>query len=294
MLMPSNNHRLQNREQQEGVTMFCPKCGAKNDDTAKFCNACGAPLQSNVPAANNGNDSSAQSAPSSTENIESSTSFIAKHRIKLIVGAAVVAVAVVGVVLFNILGAGTPPQGTFLFGSWNGFHITGDEIQITMTSMNCKNEEEVLSGTLVKTGSYDGGTTWRVEDSNYDEYGEVYLKIPDGAQDGDIEGTWIITGVWPDSDDGETRYQTQLYQFNADGTLYKDYVNGTNPAANVIENKTSHDELEQLHEQQSANHTEGYSITMETADWWKNEDGTYSFGIKDNYTNYSAVIEPLE
>lgn len=24
--------------------MFCPKCGAQNDDTATFCSACGAPL----------------------------------------------------------------------------------------------------------------------------------------------------------------------------------------------------------------------------------------------------------
>ncbi|MBO6302717.1 MAG: zinc-ribbon domain-containing protein, partial [Ruminiclostridium sp.] len=31
--------------------MFCGKCGSKNEDGAKFCSSCGAPLMTAAPAA---------------------------------------------------------------------------------------------------------------------------------------------------------------------------------------------------------------------------------------------------
>ena len=84
--------------------MFCPKCGTKNEDTAKFCAACGAPLRSGQPTAANASASVTQAGPRSQANLKNATTFIAGHRIKLIAITAVAVVAIAGVVLFNLLG----------------------------------------------------------------------------------------------------------------------------------------------------------------------------------------------
>ena len=293
--------------------MFCPKCGAKNDDTAKFCNACGAPLQSNVPAANNGNDSSAQSTPSSTENIESSTSFISKRRIKLIVGAAVIATAIVGVVLFNPMGGNdasqnagssallqesntggsqetniTPPQGDFIFGGWRGFHIEGDNIRISYTESDGSDDGNFLnSGTVIYDSSDADGTTWKIETDEIASDREMYVQIPNSACEGNIEGAWTIMIIAPGENGEEDWCDSQRLQFNADGTAYIDYLKGTDPAANFIENGTSHDEIKLM--------DQGVSIDSKTSideSWTEIDEGRYSYsrGIDTG----TAIISPDE
>lgn len=47
--------------------MFCPKCGTKNEDDARFCAACGAPLEDNTVQAPAAEQMTAPQAPESTQ-----------------------------------------------------------------------------------------------------------------------------------------------------------------------------------------------------------------------------------
>ena len=47
--------------------MFCPKCGTKNEDDARFCASCGAPLEDNTVQAPAAEQMTAPQAPESTQ-----------------------------------------------------------------------------------------------------------------------------------------------------------------------------------------------------------------------------------
>ncbi len=266
--------------------MFCPKCGTKNEDTAKFCAACGAPLRSGQPTAANASASVTQAGPRSQANLKNATTFIAGHRIKLIAITAVAVVAIAGVVLFNLLGKSMPPQGSFVF-SWGfGMYIDGDNITITAVDLD-GSESDVGSGAFVKEGSYDGGTIWKGSISGSDLDAEAYIQIPDAALEGDVEGTWTLVLVLVDAETGESQYTSARYQFNDDGTLYIDNVAGTNPKANLIENQTPHDNVEDLEDVEGIERAAAWHTT-----WREIADGKYSFTILGN--DYAVTIDPTD
>ena len=261
--------------------MFCPKCGTQNDDAAKFCANCGTSLNSGHTSAD---DQSALTPPKQPSS--SKTSFIAKHRIKLIAITAVAVVAIAGVVLFNLLGKSMPPQGSFVF-SWGfGMYINGENITITAVDLD-GSESDVGSGAFVKVGSYDGGTIWKGSISGSDLDAEACIQIPDAALEGDVEGTWTLVLALVDAETGESQYTSARYQFNDDGTLYIDNVVGTNPKANLIENQTPHDDVVALKDVDGVERATALRLT-----WREIADGTYSFSLWGN--DYAVTIDPTD
>ena len=279
--------------------MFCPKCGTQNNDAAKFCANCGTSLNGGHTAAKDQCTLTPPKQPSSSK-----TSFIAKHRIKLIAAAAVAAIAVVAIALFNLSGSGTPPKGTFLIGGWRGFTIDDDNIRFTILDSDCSETGDPINGTLEMISSDRDSTTWRVESSDYNLGGrEMYVKIPNGAQKGNIEGSWIVMYVETGTS-GEDIYTSQRYQFNADGTASYDSIEGASSDANFIESQTSHDELKSLYDDYHysiAPLPDGIeSIYSESLIWDKGDDGKYYFTTSYDHESVdpshstAAVIDPSE
>ena len=260
--------------------MFCPKCGTQNDDAAKFCSACGAPLQDGQPTTNNGDASNAQPAQSPADNAKGDTSFMAKHRIKLIIGAAVIIVAIAGIALFALLANSKPLQGTFAFEEWATFHVDEDGIQLEI------NDFPLGIGELDDDRS-NGSNTIYVIDADSNALGDrtFYVQIPNNAKNGSIEGEWIFMAVWPEG----PRYSATRYQFNADGTAYYDDITGTNPTADLIENQTSHDEIRRISEMDEC--PDGIeSISSTETTWHENNDGFYTLESGDG--DMDITIDP--
>lgn len=74
--------------------MFCPKCGAKNEDGTKFCSSCGAPLSDpGIGAAGNTDTTGAAGGTSSSA---------ANKGLFIMAGGAVVVIALVAVVVCHL------------------------------------------------------------------------------------------------------------------------------------------------------------------------------------------------
>lgn len=100
--------------------MFCPKCGTKNEDDARFCAACGAPLEDNTVQAPAAEQMTAPQAPESTQEAAQQPQMTAqqpqvqapaapkqpmsaKQRKSIITGAAVAALVIIFIIAGSVL-----------------------------------------------------------------------------------------------------------------------------------------------------------------------------------------------
>lgn len=100
--------------------MFCPKCGTKNEDDARFCAACGAPLEDNTVQAPAAEQMTAPQAPESTQESAQQPQMTAqqpqvqapaapkqpmstKQRKSIITGAAVAALVIIFIIAGSVL-----------------------------------------------------------------------------------------------------------------------------------------------------------------------------------------------
>ena len=208
--------------------MFCPKCGTKNEDTAKFCASCGAPLQGAQPAASNEDASSTQPAPSSATNMQNATSFIAKHRTKLIAGAVVVVLAIVGIALLttNVFGGNKLVNGKYIFQgniayglSYEVYEEDGKQkIDIGYARGTDSIDDVHYSGTFVEDGQNDQGTIWKLVPDKDDEDGSsasttIRFQFPEGYGEGEVDGRWYLEKT-TSNDDGTSETMISIMEFD--------------------------------------------------------------------------------
>ena len=305
--------------------MFCPKCGTKNEDTAKFCASCGAPLQSTQPAASNGDASSAQPEPSAATNLQNATSFIANHRTKLIAGAAVVVFAIVAVVLLatNVFGGNKLVNGKYIFEGNNDYDMSYEiyeedgkqKIDIGYAGHTVLFDTVYYSGTFVEDGRNDQGTIWKLVP---DEDGEdsstsvtIRFQFPEGYGEGEVEGRWYLERTTPNGD-GTSLTMISIMEFDEGNlalmTAYGEgALDGGLGVQDVIDNEVS--DREDIPEGKYYIYNKvDTTIEREDYDWWlKYEDegdGKYSiesFGQDGEghitYSNYPWMdvnIDPQE
>lgn len=181
----------------------------------------------------------------------------------------------------------TPPQGDFIIGGWYGFHITDETIRLTTVANDGSEVNEYMSGTLVKKGSSGSSTTWQIEGDEPIEGKEVYVQIPNGVSEGDVEGTWTVMIVVQNnySNGVENCYYSHRFQFNADGSAYRDRIEGTASTANIIDNDVTHEEIQRMYVESGedpygfdGNYPDGidYILSIEKY-WYQTGDGTFSY-----------------
>ena len=102
--------------------MFCPKCGTKNEDDARFCAACGAPLEDNTVQTPAAEQMTAPQAPESTQEeaaqqpqmtaqqapVQQASAapkqpMSAKQRKSIITGAAIAALVIIFIITGSVL-----------------------------------------------------------------------------------------------------------------------------------------------------------------------------------------------
>ena len=183
--------------------MFCPKCGAKNPDGAKFCGACGEPFRSApAPAPAAAPASAAPGAAPTTfpQAAPTTGKTLPKKTIAIVAGAVVVVVAVVAVAL-TLFGGGKPFEGTIEIGGDGEIVIT--DTSVTARGANAWSNSSLMSGTIEETRRENGGTVYELSniespDSSFESAVDAGVEIntticiPDGAARGNAAGEWSV------------------------------------------------------------------------------------------------------
>ena len=241
--------------------MFCPKCGTKNEDTAKFCAACGAPLRSGQPTAANASASVTQAGPRSQANLKNATTFIARHRIPLVAGAAVVVLAIVGVILFslNIFGGNKLVNGKYIFEGNNYYGLSYEvyeedgkqKIDIGYAGDTDGIDSVYYSGTFTEDGQNDQGTIWKLVPDEDDEDSSnssttIRFQFPEGYGEGEVDGRWYLEKT-TSNDDGTSEPRISMMEFDVGNlalmtTIGAGALDGGLGVQDVIDNETSDSE----------------------------------------------------
>lgn len=256
--------------------MFCPKCGNQLPDNAQFCASCGARI---APAPTTG-------APGGAARVTS------RHPRKkpLIVAAAVVVVAVVGVVVAfatGLLGGPRVPNGTI---SINGlmyfqFERQGSDAYVTVGGAYGDGDKSpFVRGRLVRDGSNEDGTVWRLEDATVPDGGTLWdyyrLQFPDGAADGKLVGAWKFSYGYDDPEDNDYAYST-LANFSDDGGAWILTVSG---GLDLTQQHYSYDDAVALSQSvDGANLGDGMT-------WWPNGDN-YQLGMSGYDYSYDITFD---
>lgn len=241
--------------------MFCPKCGARNKDGARFCGSCGEPLSGRkAPSAQAGATHAPGGAPSGAAPSSTGTRTVApgtasshgRKRSKAPAIAAVAAVAVVAaaVAALGLFGVGPlagPLGGLLGGGTFHGtltlesgsstFRTTIDEDTVAIELPVGTYEGDIDE---VDTESEEGSVIYRLDNVKLD--GElitgdtgpgmadltVTLQMPRNITASDISGTWIMTLRATSSSGGGALIQTIMAEADEDGdlTLYGAYQTG--------------------------------------------------------------------
>lgn len=210
--------------------MFCPKCGAKNPDGAKFCGACGEPFRSApAPAPAAAPASAAPGAAPTTfpQAAPTTGKTLPKKTIAIVAGAVVVVVAVVAVAL-TLFGGGKPFEGTI---DLSGIQLIATDKSMTMRSGN----ELIFSGTIDETRRDDNCMVYELDNvestaSGWDSVDNagMAVSVPDGAVRGDATGEWrfvmdaqqngqrVLFIFWADVDDSGTIQYMQTTAYGSD------------------------------------------------------------------------------
>lgn len=280
--------------------MFCPKCGAKNPDGAKFCGACGEPFRSaSAPAPAAAPTAAAPGAAPTTfpQAAPTTGKTLPKKTIAIVAGAVVVVVAVVAVAL-TLFGGGKPFEGTV--------DLAGYRLVITDKSVDMERDGvRQKLGTIEDARLEDGTTVYELSNSDllessipddYDSTVDSYsvstmLKVPDGINSGSPVGEWCLSFdvqakrsgmagrslmvVWADvRDDGTARYFSDTavgYEGTSDGDSL-DSVELINPFSDDFD-------------------PEAGGAHVMTASWDKNDDGTYTF-VNESGQQTTLTITP--
>ena len=248
--------------------MFCPKCGANLPDGARFCAACGNHISA---------------APATSVPGGNAAHFASRHnrRTPLVVAAAVVAVAVVGVVVAfatGLLGGPKVPNGTI---SINGmmylqFERQGADTYVTAGSASYDGSKTpAVRGRLVRDGSNEDGTVWRLEDASAPNGGTLWdyyrLQFPEGAADGDLSGVWKFSYGYDDPEENSYA-SSMLLNFSDDGGAWILMANG---GLDLTQKHYSYGDAQTLSQT-----TDGVSVS-DGLTWWPNGDN-YQWGANGN------------
>ena len=250
--------------------MFCPKCGTQLPDDAQFCASCGTRITS---------------APKvGTPGVMAPVGHRPKRK-TLIVAAAVVVVAVVGVAIAfatGLLGGPKFPDGTISMsgGMYFQFDREGSDSYLTLgQAYTDGTKDPLLRGRLVRDGSNEDGTIWRLEDISSpttDASGfSCRVQFPDGAADGKLAGAWKLSLSRADSPD---IVWCSLYEFEEDGGAWFLTTGG---GYDLMDRHYSYDEARALSE------NDGNAYLTDGLTWWPNGDN-YQWG-KNGY-NYDITF----
>lgn len=277
--------------------MFCPQCGAKNPDNAKFCAACGRPMPVRAtggPVAGHAGVAATQEANDSAavfmgvrQAIEEADRRRRANRPKRIALAIVVALAVVGAAAFGItrfFDTGLP-TGSVIFSGGTSYRFAREGLNTRLTVSSTDLEgitTDQMTGILRKDGSNENGTIFRMTDvtdmegdaSGYDTL-EFRFQFPAGIGDGELQGTWIMERMSEDEAGELVPVRDDVQVFRADGSMLSasyDFSNGSE--GSLIDNPRS---IEQL--QEDAQNNDGHTVWSCSPDspatWGRASDGSY-------------------
>lgn len=257
--------------------MFCPKCGAKNPDGAKFCGACGEPFRSApAPAPAAAPTAAAPGAAPTTfpQAAPTTGKTLPKKTIAIVAGAVVVVVAIV-LVVTNLFGA-KPFEGAI---DLSGIQLITTDKSMTMRSGN----ELMFSGTFDETRHEDDCTVYELDNvestaSGWDSIDDASMtvSVPDGAARGDAAGEWrfvmdaqqsgqrVLFIFWADMDDSGTIQYMQTTAYGSDQAS-----------------------VEMLDPFSEDFNPEGGGGSVRTASWEKNDDDTYT--LVDEYGQQATL-----
>ena len=267
--------------------MFCPKCGAKNPDGAKFCGACGEPFRSApAPAPAAAPTAAAPGAAPTTfpQAAPTTGKTLPKKTIAIVAGAVVVVVAVVAVAL-TLFGGGKPFEGTI--------DIANAQLVATDTSMTVRaNGEAMISGSIDETRHEGGSMIYELDDIMFARTDmsaftdvDVTVAAPDGVNSGNAVGEWrCYMDVRGTTSSGEQRREITVLWADVrdDGTVafLAQEVDSTDQAAVELLDPFS-DDFD----------PEAGGAHVMTASWDKNDDGTYTF-VNESGQQTTLTITP--
>ncbi len=250
--------------------MFCPKCGARLPDGARYCGACGAPVVA-PPQGGSGNVDAVH------------MSNRRRGKTPLIVVATVAVVAVIGVAVAFAVGlfcGSKVPEGTI---SINGlmylqFERQGLDTYVTVGNALVNGSKvPYVRGKLVKDGSNEDGTIWRLEDASASNGGTLWdwyhIQFPEGAAEGKLAGIWKYSYGYDNPDDNSYAGSI-LCNFSDDGGAWYLQVMG---GLDLTQKHYSYDDARALSQDGSS-----HNVTLvDGISWWANGND-YQWG-KDGY-----------
>ncbi len=235
------------------MTIYCYMCGKALPDDSSFCQHCGTPVAKNAaPNPSGGNaqtnrgDTAAmkpavvqRAGAQATGGATASGGLSSNAKIGIGVAAGVVGLALIAFIALFAMGLGPFHHGDAL--APNEPAQLGDvkcryELQdvkdggATTTlllleidnagAVRLTNGDVTISGKLVRASQSNGSTIYKVDDLRgggskvITKDDTLALMVPDGAEQGDISGTWRMTiGA-----DGGKSYETVWATVNQDGT----------------------------------------------------------------------------
>lgn len=234
--------------------MFCSKCGKENAEDARFCSACGNALASaSQPSGTAAPASPAvPAAPANYTEPVASSGGINKG---VIIGAIVALVVVVVLIIVGVtqcsgkddsvqnsgdaaMQAGPVeklPSGTYVFYR-KSYSSYGDQFEKQISfktyegntaTLEIQGGDLAVSGNIETAGTEGDSTIVKMTDLKYSssdwgsvEPQEIYLLIPNGASERNIEGTWKLQIKVIRS--GSISYMNLYGKVNSDGTVEGD------------------------------------------------------------------------
>lgn len=222
--------------------MFCPKCGTKNDDGARFCANCGAPLARTATPVQGGSTDSSKGAagqqaatyvaPQSPYGVPPMAVKPKVNRLPLVGGIAAAAVAIILVVVFVVL-----PSIQLANSRFNGsFDISmsgtpfisisgsGDQMTLGMSISNyLSSSQTTITGTVDSVSRADDDLAYKLKnvsvsgtDSDEIQNMELTLVVPKDASTAKPYGRYAV--VMSGTEDGSKILVSSVFTYTNSST----------------------------------------------------------------------------